>query len=86
MKGKIWTGLIGLWIPILIIVGAWRLARPHSPWARWRYVRDTPRARKKMARAVRREQRVRRPLIAAKIWFQDAIAGRPDRPDITAGH
>jgi hypothetical protein len=28
---------------------------------------------------------VRRPLIAAKIWFQDAIAGRPDRPDLPAG-
>jgi hypothetical protein len=85
-KGKIWTGLIGLWIPILIIVGAWRLARPHSPWARWRYTRETPRAKRKMAKAVSRERRVRRPLIAAKIWFQDAIAGRPDRPDLPAGH
>jgi hypothetical protein len=63
-----------------LIVGTWRLARPHSPWARWRYARDTKRARRKLARSTERERRVRAPLIAAKIWFQDFIAGRPDIP------
>jgi hypothetical protein len=80
LKGKIWTGLIGLWVPVLIFVGAIRLARPHSPWARWRYTRASRRAQRKMARAVERERRVRGPLIAAKIRFQDLIAGRPDLP------
>ena len=37
LKGKIWTGFFGLFIPPLIIIGAVRLARPNSPWARWRY-------------------------------------------------
>ena len=80
VKGKIWTGLIGMFIPILIIVGAIRLARPHSPWARWRYQRDKPRARKKMARAIERERRIRGPMIAGKDWVQNVIAGRPDVP------
>ncbi|MEV0716128.1 hypothetical protein [Asanoa sp. NPDC050611] len=80
IKGKIWTGLIGLFIPILILVGAIRLARPHSPWARWRYQRDKPRARRKMARAIVRERRIRTPMIAGKDWVQNMIAGRPDTP------
>ena len=37
MKGKLWTGLLGLFIPLLLIIGAIRLARPHSVWARKRY-------------------------------------------------
>ncbi len=79
-KGKIWTGLIGLFLPILILVGAIRLARPHSPWARWRYQRDKPRAQRKMARAIVRERRLRGPMIAGKNWLQNMIAGRPDGP------
>src|ERR1019366_6477616 len=67
LKGKIWTGLFGLFVPPLFIVGAIRLARPGSPWARWRY---RERARK-LARARRREQRLRQPVIRAKIWLQD---------------
>jgi hypothetical protein len=80
IKGKIWTGLVGLWVPVLIVVGSIRLARPHSPWARWRYAKPSRRAERKLARAVERERRVRRPMIAAKVWFQDLIAGRPDLP------
>ena len=37
LKGKIWTGLLGLLLPLALIVGAIRLGRPGSPWARWRY-------------------------------------------------
>src|SRR6201991_1302141 len=80
IKGKIWTGLIGLFIPILILVGAIRLARPHSPWARWRYTRDKPPAGRRMARAITRERRIRGPMIAGKDWLQNMIAGRPDVP------
>ncbi|NUT19128.1 MAG: hypothetical protein HOV77_08070 [Hamadaea sp.] len=76
LKGKIWTGLAGLFIPVLLYVGALRLARPGSPWARWRYVADTPRARAKLAKAEWRERRIRRPLIRAKIWLQELVAGR----------
>ncbi|GAA4496060.1 hypothetical protein GCM10023191_037530 [Actinoallomurus oryzae] len=73
-KGKIWTGLLGLFLPVVLVVSAFRLARPGSPWARWRYGVDT----KKLHRALRREERLRRPLIRAKIWVQEFIAGRHD--------
>src|SRR6476619_5103798 len=42
LKGKVWTGLIGMFITPLLLVGAFRLSRPHAPWARWRYT-DKPR-------------------------------------------
>jgi hypothetical protein len=78
LKGKIWTGLAGLFIWPLLLVGAIRLARPHSPWAHWRY-RPAETSRK-LARATRRERRYRQPLIRAKIRVQELIAGRPDHP------
>ncbi|MEP6631125.1 MAG: hypothetical protein ABJA89_11680 [Lapillicoccus sp.] len=75
VKGKIWTGLIGLFIPFLLLVGAIRLARPASIWARHWYT-DRPHKRE---RAELREQRYRVPAQRLKVWFQDAIAGAPDR-------
>ncbi|MBJ8343296.1 hypothetical protein JGU72_01310 [Antrihabitans sp. YC2-6] len=72
-KGKIWTGLLGLYVLPLLVVGAIRLSRPGAPWARWRYT-DRP---KRMERALERERKIRRPLIRAKIYVQDLIAGKP---------
>ncbi len=37
LKGKVWTGLLGIFIPLLACFGAVRVGRPGSPWARWRY-------------------------------------------------
>lgn len=74
LKGKIWTGMLGLFVPFMLVFSAVRLARPGSPWARWRYRPGTRKSR----RAVRRERRIRRPLIRAKIWVQEFIAGRHD--------
>ncbi len=74
LKGKIWTGLIGLFFFPLLLIGAIRLSRPGAPWARWRYGQDS----RRMLRALRRERRVRRPLIRAKIAVQELMAGRPD--------
>nr|WP_246023900.1 hypothetical protein [Nocardia yunnanensis] len=73
-KGKIWTGLFGMFFPPLLVIGALRLSRPGAPWARWRYA-----AREGlMRRAMRRERRYRRPVIRAKIFVQDVLAGKPD--------
>jgi hypothetical protein len=72
LKGKLWTGLAGLFVPPIFIVGAVRLARPGSPWARWRY-RNRP---GKLAKADRREQYLRRPVINLKIRVQDLLAGQ----------
>ncbi len=77
LKGKVWTGLVGMFIPPLLVIGAMRLSRPHAPWARWRYT-DKPR---KMHWALERERRLRRPVVAAKLWVQDAISGMPRFPD-----
>jgi hypothetical protein len=75
LKGKIWTGLLGLFVPLVFIIGAIRLGRPDSPWARWRYAGRPA----KLARARRREERVRQPVMQAKAWVQDLLAGRPDQ-------
>ncbi|MUL82413.1 MULTISPECIES: hypothetical protein [unclassified Mycolicibacterium] len=77
LKGKVWTGLVGMFITPLLFVGAVRLSRPHAPWARWRYT-GHPR---KMHRALERERWLRRPVVQAKLWLQDAITGMPKFPD-----
>jgi hypothetical protein len=77
LKGKVWTGLVGMFITPLLLVGAFRLSRPHAPWARWRY---TTRPRK-MRRALVRERRLRRPVVQAKLWLQHVVAGEPHFPD-----
>ncbi|SEF89512.1 lysyl-tRNA synthetase, class 2 [Actinacidiphila yanglinensis] len=79
LKGKVWTGLLGVMVPVLAVVGAVRLARPHSPWARWRY---TSRPRR-MARAERREEGSRRRVMAAKTAVMDAVAGAPNPVSLT---
>lgn len=73
-KGKIWTGLFGMFFLPLLVVGALRLSRPGAPWARWRYANR----RQLMRRAIIRERRYRRPVIRAKIFVQDLVAGKPD--------
>lgn len=73
-KGKIWTGLFGMFFPPLLVIGALRLSRPGAPWARWRYDSNG----NLMRRAMIRERRYRRPMIRAKIFVQDLVAGKPD--------
>ncbi|MGH3583496.1 MAG: hypothetical protein ACRDUB_18040, partial [Mycobacterium sp.] len=77
LKGKVWTGLVGMFITPLLFVGAIRLSRPHAPWARWRY---TTRPRR-MHKALERERRLRRPVVQAKLWVQHVVAGEPHFPD-----
>ncbi|MFJ9441855.1 hypothetical protein ACIRRH_08275 [Kitasatospora sp. NPDC101235] len=74
-KGKVWTGLLGIMVPGLSWIGAVRLARPSSPWARWRYA-TRPRRR---ARALRRERLLHRHADRARTWLFDLIAGAPDK-------
>jgi hypothetical protein len=74
MKGKMWCGVLGVYIGLIGLIGAIRLARPGSLWARRRY----PPESRKMARAVAREVRYAQPAQRFRIWFQDLVAGRPD--------
>jgi hypothetical protein len=77
LKGKVWTGLIGMFFVPLLFIGAIRLSRPQAPWARWFYMRQLD----KMARALQRERTLRRPVVRVKLWVQYTIAGTPRRPD-----
>ena len=77
LKGKVWTGLVGMFITPLLIVGAIRVSRPHAPWARWRY----PNRARRMHRSLERERRLRRPVVSAKLWLQHVVAGEPHFPD-----
>jgi hypothetical protein len=75
LKGKVWTGVLGIYVSLIAIVGAIRLARPGSVWARRRY----PDGSKKLAKALAREKRYGQPVDRLITWFQDAVAGRPDQ-------
>jgi hypothetical protein len=72
-KGKIWTGLIGILIPLLALVGTFRVARPSSAWARWRYKPGS----KKLAKAHQRDEKQRQFWVRARNRLEDALAGRP---------
>jgi hypothetical protein len=69
LKGRFMLGVAGLVFPPLSFVGVVRLARPTSPWARWRYPVDGRRMRRATERFERQARRYRR--------WQDRIAGAP---------
>ncbi|MEU1310795.1 hypothetical protein ABZ419_18160 [Streptomyces cinnamoneus] len=74
-KGKPRIALIGAVVPFVAIVGAVRLARPGSPWAR-RFYRRRPRARRRArVRAYRHDAR----WAAVRNRVHDLLAGAPDR-------
>jgi lysyl-tRNA synthetase class 2 len=78
LKGKIWFGVLGLFLPVLALVGAIRLARLNSPWARRRYRKNPG----KLERAERREARLNAHTIAWRNAFFDLIAGKPHLPSL----
>jgi hypothetical protein len=69
-KGRALLGVLGIFVPFVGLVGAIRLARPRSPWARWRY------GEAKLQRAERRFAQTRR---EEQVWRRvgDAVAGEP---------
>jgi hypothetical protein len=72
-KGRVLLGVIGLFVPIVALVGAVRLAHPASAWAKWRY--DDARRRRAAARFA-----PNRPLARAGRRLGDLIAGAPSKP------
>jgi hypothetical protein len=70
-KGKLATGLIGVVVPVVAAIGALRLAKPSSVWARRRYsAAKLSRARRRFGPAYQlRHDRLR-----------DLLGGRPDPP------
>ena len=74
LKERIFLGIVGLFVPFVALVGAVRLGKPHSPWARWRYDEA------KRARAAERFAATR-PLERAGRRISDLVAGAPSRKD-----
>ncbi|MET8243393.1 hypothetical protein ABZV31_02515 [Streptomyces sp. NPDC005202] len=73
-KGKVRLAVFGVIVPVVALLGAVRLARPGSPWAK-RFYRRRPRARARSSlRAYHHDRRWSGPRRA----FQDWIGGKPD--------
>ncbi|WP_435240987.1 hypothetical protein [Streptomyces cucumeris] len=69
VKGKLRIAVVGVLVPVVAIVGAVRLARPDSPWAR-RFYRRRPRARRRARkRADRHDARWRRVTRRLQDWI-----------------
>jgi len=70
LKGKPLLGLFGVFVPFFSLVAVVRLASPTSPWARRRYVADSP----KMARCHERfRARAPPPHMAERRDRRDAV-------------
>ena len=75
LKGKPLVGLFGIFMPLISLVGALRLASPRSPWARWWYHPGS----RRLARSEARWQRIK----ARRTRIADALAGAPEVPAVT---
>jgi hypothetical protein len=73
LKGKLFMGTVGIFVPPIAVIGALRLAKPNSPWAHRRYV-DNP---GKLERSRRRDEGFNRSLRQRKHYLWDVIGGKP---------
>jgi hypothetical protein len=62
-------GLTGALFPLFGVIGAIRLAKPDSPWARRRYAEGGSKLERSRRRGERHSRRYQR--------FQDRVAGAP---------
>ena len=78
LKGKYRTGLFGLFVPVVGLVGAVRLARPDSIWARHWY------HGKRLEHATHRSADFDRRWKPVLTDWEDFIGGRPSLPNPSA--
>jgi hypothetical protein len=76
LKGKLMLGLAGIFVPLFGLVGAIRLAKPQSAWARWFYKRSP----RKVERARERYEVDPGWPERFNTWFTNLIGGAPSRP------
>lgn len=81
LKQKPFAGTVGIFVILVALVGAIRLAKPGSPWARWFYDPDRGSARLRPwreRRHARSEQRFG-PGWSGRFerWFSDLVGGAP---------
>ena len=62
-KGKVFTCMIGLFVPPVVVYGAIRLARPDSPWARMLYGAEKRARTRRRYRATKVRERRRQQLL-----------------------
>jgi hypothetical protein len=81
LKGKPVVGAVGLLAPFVAVVGAVRLAKPHSPWSRWFYDPDRGPERLRGERGRKLERARRRYDLGWEGRFErkldDVIGGAP---------
>ena len=77
LKAKLVTGFGGMFVPFLALVGALRLAKPHSPWARLFYKPGSRRLRRAEARQRKHDER----WASRTKRVLDAIGGAPNAPE-----
>jgi hypothetical protein len=77
-KGKPWTGVFGMFVPPVGWIGAIRLAKPGSPWAKRRYAAGSRKLQRASARDAKRGDRYER--------WQDLIGGAPDPTEPPDAH
>ena len=77
LKGKLWTGLIGILVLFVAVVAAIRLAKPRSIWARRFY---KPGGRR-LLRAEKRQRTHDRRWASRTKRLQDLIGGAPNAPE-----
>ena len=70
VKGKLWSAVAGMFVPLVGLVAAVRVARPGSPWARRFYTAGGEKLETAERRSARHDRRRRR--------LQDLIGGAPD--------
>jgi hypothetical protein len=75
LKGKYRSGLFGLFLPPVGFIGAVRLARPNSIWARRSY------RGKRLERATRRAADFDSRWKPVQVDWEDFIGGRPSQPN-----
>ena len=73
VKGKVLTGALGIFLPIVAWIGAFRLAKPGSPWAHRRYPEGSP----KLIKAQARRTRYERSLGRLRVHVFDFVGGKP---------
>jgi len=70
-KGKLTTGMLAVFVPLVGIFGAIRLAKPHALWSK-RFYRET-----KRARAEHRFEHGHSLLVRLHRRFDDVVGGAP---------
>jgi len=77
LKGKLMLGILSIFVPLVGLIGAIRLAKPHSPWAKWFYKRNPRKVERSQSRfgstCQTRSVRFNR-------WCADLIGGTPSKP------